>query len=86
MPIDWNPPLRRKAGGQFFLAGLDIYHDFEWQAGVQARGGVQFHGGRSLALATRRGLPCGEDPVSAPNDLKTMRLWRQERPRHTTSS
>lgn len=61
MPVDWDPPLRRTAGGRFFLAGLVIYHDFEWKQ-VFPHGRGAFRGGRSLALATRKDCPAGKTP------------------------
>ena len=61
MPVDWNLPLRRKAGGRMLLAGLDIYHDFDWKQ-VFSHGRGAFRGGCSLALATRKDCPPGKIP------------------------
>ena len=61
MPVDWNPPLRRKTGGRKLLAGLDIYHDFDWKQ-VFKHGRGAFRGGRSLALAARKDCPPGKTP------------------------
>ena len=61
MPVNWNPPLRRKVGGRKLLAGLDVYHDFDWKQ-VFRHGRGAFPGGRSLALATRQDCPVGKTP------------------------
>ena len=61
-PPDWNRPLRYRVGSPQFLAGIEIFHDFDWVEtfGHDRR---QFPRGQSLAQLVHNDCPDDRYPT-----------------------
>lgn len=60
--LDWDPPLTHFVGSPTHLAGIDVYHDFDWHSLV-GHTRRQFINGQSLARVAR--LHCPQDKIPA---------------------
>jgi len=61
-PPDWNRPLSYRVGSPQFLAGIEVFHDFDWVEtfGHDRR---QFPRGQSLAQLVHNDCPAGRYPT-----------------------
>ena len=62
MPIPWPRPLTFRTGSPHLLAGIEVYHDFDWDA-VFKHPQRAFKNGRRLALLVRS--DCPDDKTAA---------------------
>lgn len=60
--LEWDRPLRRRRGGATRLAGIDVYHDFDWFT-VTGDNRAQFRNGQCLARRIRADCPEGKTPA-----------------------
>jgi len=60
--MDWDPPLTHFVGSPTNLDGIDVYHDFDWQALVGHRR-RQFINGQCLSRVARSHCPQGKVPA-----------------------
>jgi hypothetical protein len=59
---EWSLPLQYRVGSPQFLAGIDVFHDFDWTA-VFGHDRSQFPRGQSLAELVYRDCPVGKHPT-----------------------
>ncbi len=62
MPIQWERPLTQRRSAQQRLAGIDVFHDFDWREVFGHNKGA-FRNGQSLSGMVRRECPDGKRPT-----------------------